>query len=146
MVVRTRRQQQNIDDHEEEDEEYHQADMPDMMIMMEEGKAIEEVERRTGQADEDDANFERVLQNLRKACVSEKSQNNYLCSMTNMINWSVAHADDKIIDNHLLNQSWYEQLIAIDNDMERKILIRNKLSEADREDPPIDFDTFKAGK
>lgn len=145
-MPRTRRQRQIIDDHEEEDGVYHRADIEDTMIMFEEGEAVQEEERRTGQVNEDEANFERTLQNLRKACVSEKSQNNYMCSMTNMINWFAVHGPEEVRGVRVLDRNWRDELRLMDNDRERKVWIRSKLDLANVEDAPINFDTFKAGK
>ena len=40
-----------------------------------------------GYINDEDGDFKRQLQVLRKACVNEKSWNNYVISVTNMINW-----------------------------------------------------------
>ena len=148
MSRRQNQRNNNIDNYEEEeDAEYARTDMEDAMIMMEEGEDIEEEEARTGTVNDDEVSFERVIQDLRKACVSDKSQNNYMCSMTNMINWFAVHeGDDRNSSFDLLTESWRLELSVIDDEKERKKKIRDKLNEADRNDPPIDFDTFKASK
>ena len=145
--TRRTRQNNNIENHEEEDTEYARADIEDAMIMMEEGEEVEEEEARIGTVNEDEVSFERVIQDLRKACVSDKSQNNYMCSMTNMINWFAVHeGDDQNSGFDLLTETWRLELSVIDDEKERKKRIRDKLNEADPNDPPIDFDTFKASK
>ena len=64
------------------------------------------------------------LQELRKACVSDKSQNNYLTSVTNMINWFATNTNKVQYDGLiLLMQSWQERLLTFDNDKTRKIWI-----------------------
>ena len=118
-MARTRTRQQNIDKHEEEDGVYHRADIEDTMIMMEEGEAIEEEEHRTYHVNIDEVDFERTLQNLRRACLSEKSQNKYKCSMTNMINWFAVHGPEQVHDVRPLNRNWRGELILMGNDRER---------------------------
>ena len=86
-MVQTRRQQANFDEVEEEAEIYHQTDIDDTMIMIENGLEAEGTGRIMGRTNDEEEDFERQLQELRKACVSEKSQNDYLTSLTNMINW-----------------------------------------------------------
>ena len=54
---------------------------------MENGLEAEAIDRIMGRTYDKEEDFERQLQELRKACVSDKSQNNYLTSVTNMINW-----------------------------------------------------------
>ena len=120
-MARTRRQQQIIDEHEEEDGEYHRADFEDTMIMMEDGEAVEEEERRTGRVNEDEVEFERTLQNLRKACVSEKSQNSYLCSMTNMINCFAVHGPVEVQGVLPMNPEWRDELIQMGSDREEDL-------------------------
>ena len=110
------------------------------MIMMEKGEAVEEEERRTGQVNVDEVDFKRTLQNLRRACVIEKLQTNY------MINWFAAHRPEQMHGVRPLNRNWRDELILMGNDRERKIWIKCKLNIADVEDAPINFDTFKAGK
>ena len=94
--------------------------------MMEEGEAVEEEDYRTGQVNVDEANFERTLQNLRRVCVSEKSQNNYMCSMTNVINWFAVHGSEQVHGVRPLNRNWRDELMLIGYDRERKIWIKNK--------------------
>ena len=89
----------------------------------------------------------RQLQDLRKACVSEKSQNNYLISVTNMINLFAININKVQYDGLIpLMQSWRERLLTFDNDMTRKIWIQSKLDNANPADPPIDFNLFQADK
>ena len=86
-MVRSRRQQANFDEAEEEAEIYHRTDKDDTRIMMENSLEAEGIDCIMGHTNDKEEDFERQLQELRKACVSEKSQNNYLISVTNMINW-----------------------------------------------------------
>ena len=146
-MVRTRRQQASFDEVEEEAEIYHRTDMEDTRIMMENGLEAEGIDHMMGRTNDEDEDFERQLQDLRKACVSEKSQNNYLISVTNMINWFATNMNESQNDGFIpLMQSWREQLLTFENDSTRKIWIRSKLDDANPADPPIDFNLFQAGK
>ena len=85
-MVQTHRQQANFDEVEEVAEIYHRTHMEDTRIMMENGLEAEGIDRIMGRTNDKEEDFERQLQEMRKACVGEKSQNNYLISVTNMIN------------------------------------------------------------
>ena len=146
-MVQTCRQQANFDEFEEEAEFYHRTDIDDTRIMMENGLEAEGIDRIMGRTNDKEEDFERQLQELRRACVSAKSQNNYLISVTHMINWFAMNINEVQYDGFIpLMQSWQEQLLTFDNDMTRKIWIRSKLDNANPADQPIDFNPFQAGK
>ena len=56
------------------------------MIVMENDLEAEGINCMKGRTNDKDRDFKRQLQDLRKACVTEKSQKNYHISVTNMIN------------------------------------------------------------
>ena len=123
-MVCTQRQQASFYVVEEEAEIYHRTDMEETRIMMENDLEAERIDRTMGRANDDEEDLERQLQELRKACVSVKSQNNYLISVTNMMNWFVINTNKVQHDGFIpLMQSWREQLLMFDNLMTRKIWI-----------------------
>ena len=91
-MVCAQRQQASFDEEDEEAEEaeevefYHQTCLQDTMILMENDMEAEGIDLMMECASENNINFESQLQDLRKTCVSGKSQNNYPISVTNMIN------------------------------------------------------------
>ena len=47
-----------------------------------------------GRTNDKEEDFKRQLQELRNTCVSEKSQDNYLISVTNMNNWFAMNTNE----------------------------------------------------
>ena len=76
---------------------------------------------------------------MRRNAVSEGSQNTYLCGIVNLLNWMYKSE---------ANQSWKIELgvFAEGDDNGRKKRIREKLDSPDEDDPPLDFESFYAGK
>lgn len=139
----------DADNGETEDGSYARADLEDVMEQGELGEQLEAVERATGQRNRDEEEFDRQLSDLRKACVSEKSQTSYIGSMVLMLNWFVRKSfDDSYAGYQPVTQRWLNDLsmFGVDDDTGRKKLMKEWLEVADIENPPIDFDEFKPGK
>ena len=91
---------------------------------MENGLEAEGIDRTIGRTNDNEEDFKRQLQELRKACVRDKSQNSYLTSVTNMINWFMINTNKVQYDGFIpLIQSWQERLLTFDNDKTRKFWI-----------------------
>ena len=147
-MVRTRRgQRDNMELFEEEFEEYAPADELDVNIARETGDEVED--GSAGVENRDEADYNEVIQELRKNCVSESSQKSYMGSMVNMLNWFARNEQsDDYRGPRPLTESWKVGLAAFDlnDDKRRKAWLKTKLDSADVNDPPINFETFDPGK
>lgn len=137
------------DDFEEEFGEYANADDEDAMIQDEIGAMVEEEELRTGQVNREETVFEETINAMRRNAVSEGSQNTYLCGIVNLLNWMYkSEANQRFGENAPCRESWKIELgvFAEGDDNGRKKRIREKLDSPDEDDPPLDFESFYAGK
>ena len=71
------------------------------MIMMENDLEAEGIDCMMDRTNDKEGDFERQLQDLRKECVSEKSQKSYLISVTNMINWFAININEVQYDGFI---------------------------------------------
>ena len=137
------------DNGETEDGNYARTDLEDVMEQGEIGEQIENIERATGAVNTDEEDFNQQMSDLRRACVSEKSERSYIGSMVLMINWFVNNSfDDSYTGVQPVTDRWLEDLnvFGVGDDTRRKKRIKLLLEEADVENPPIKFDEFKPGK
>lgn len=131
------------EDDGEEEEAYVPADLQDVMHQGEIGETVEAEE--VGETNEDEEVYRATIDSLRRAVVSESSQNAYNSAMLNMINWLSLHQAGSGFS--VVSTSWVEGLSSIgDNERARKAWIKSKLQESDVNNPPLMFDSFKPGK
>ena len=130
-MVRTWRQQASFDEIEEEAEFFLHTNLEHKLIKMDNSLEAEGINCMMGCTNNENGDFEKQSQDLRKVCVSEKSQNNYLMSLINMINWFALNTNKLQYNGFIpLMQSWRDQFITFDNETKRKIWIQSKLDDA----------------
>ena len=137
------------DNFEEEYGEYTNADDEDVMIQDEIGAMVEEEELRTRQVHREETVFEETINPMRRTAVNEGSQNTCLCGIVNLLNWMYrSKANQMFGEKVACRESWKIELgtFAEGDDNLRKKSIREKLDSPDEDDPPLDFESFYAGK
>ena len=139
----------NNDDFDDEASEYAAVDLVDTMIQGEIGEMVEGEEARNGRVDADEAGYENTINALRRNAVGESSQNTYLCEISNFLNWVYRSAGNQVYgETEPCSDSWAAELsvFAVEDDARRKRFIKQKAMNPDEGDPPLDFDSFVAGK
>ena len=141
--------QTNDEDLDKEDSEYAPVDLIDTIIQGEVGDMVEQEEERNGRVNEDEVAYEDTINALRRNAVGESSQNTYLCEITNFLNWVYRTEENRSYgETAPCIESWTTELsvFAREDDARRKRFIKFKVQNPDEGDPPLDFDSFVAGK